>query len=404
VLEQDSCCGATDMGRLRIAVVTPELPNREYPNRGHSVYQTLLHLYDYAELQALCPLPRYPAHFQPRFDYRKSDLSFSLPGVPARYFEYPALPVVTRPVNGSMCAHYLEPYIRAFQADVILNFLLYPAGFAALSVGRTLHIPVVVGSIGSDLNAIPDPVSRWLTRKTLNGASRVIAKSRQLRSRMIEMGVDPGKTHVVANGCDGNLFCLRDRISARRKLNIPANAELIVFAGRMHRRKGIFELLEAAATLSHKRPNLRLVYVGDGPELGVLRERARGLTGFVTFAGPCSSVAVAEWLAATNLLVLPSYAEGCPNIILEALSCGRPVVATRVGDIPELVDGSCGILVQAAGDVEALTSAMDSALESVWDEDLIAKRFRRSWGQVAQEVLAICEASLRDTHVRCAAN
>src|SRR5215469_10865639 len=133
------------MGRLRIAVVTPELPNREYPNRGRSVYQTLRHLSDYAELQAFCPLPRYPARLRPRrFDYRVSDLSHSLPEVSARYFEYPALPVVSRPVNGFTCAHYLEPHLRAFQADVILNFLLYPAGFAALSVGRKLQVPVVV--------------------------------------------------------------------------------------------------------------------------------------------------------------------------------------------------------------------------------------------------------------------
>jgi glycosyltransferase involved in cell wall biosynthesis len=102
-------------------------------------------------------------------------------------------------------------------------------------------------------------------------------------------------------------------------------------------------------------------------------------------------------------LALPSYAEGCPNVILEALNCGRPVVATQVGDIPELVDRSCGLLIPV-GDVEALTSAMDSALDSTWDEDLIAKRFRRSWKNVAQEVLAICEASLDDGQARCARN
>jgi len=393
------------MGPLRIAVVTPELPTREYPHRGQSIYQTLRHLCNYAELQALCPLPRYPAHFHPRFDYREVDLSYSLPGVSAQYFEYPALPVVTRPVNGLMCAYYLESHLRAFHADVILNFWLYPAGFAALSVGRKLRVPVVVGSIGSDLNAIPDPVSRWLTRRTLHGASRVIAKSEELRLQILAMGVDPGKTHVVVNGCDESLFFVRDRDAARRELSIPPTAELIAFVGRMHRGKGVGELLEAAATLALKRPNLRLAYVGDGPELGAIKDKARAsnLADRVEFPGACSSAEVARWLAAANLLALPSHAEGCPNVVLEALSCGRPVVATEVGDIPELVDRSCGLLVPS-GNAAALTDALDAALNSVWDAEAIARRFRRSWQQVAQEVLAICEASWSDAQARCGRN
>jgi glycosyltransferase involved in cell wall biosynthesis len=385
------------MGRLRIAVVTPELPNREYPHRGHSVYQTLRHLSGHADLQALCPLPRYPAHLRPRrFDYRESDLSYFLPEVPANYFEYPALPIVSRPVNGFTCAHYLEPYLRAFGADVILNFWLYPAGFAALSVGRKLHLPVVVGSIGSDVNAIPDPVSRWLTRKTLSGASRVIAKSEQLRLRIVAMGVDPEKTHVVPNGCDGNIFFIRDRDSARRDLRIPAKAEVIVFVGRLHRGKGVFELLEAAAALSRRRRNMRLVYVGDGPEFGALRQRAcnSSVSHLVDFSGACSPAEVAGWLAAANLLALPSYAEGSPNVVIEALSCGRPVVATAVGAVPELVDHTCGVIVPV-GRADALTDALNTALNSTWDEQAIAKRFRRSWQQVAQEVFAICEGSHR---------
>lgn len=388
---------ATTMGPLRIAVVTPELPNQEYPNRGRSVYQTLRHLGRYSRLLALCPLPRYPAHLRPRFDYRESDLSYSLPDLAARYFEYPALPIVTRPVNGLTCAHYLEPHIRAFAADVILNFWLYPAGFAALSVGRRLGIPVVVGSIGSDMNRIPDPISSWLTKKTLKGASRVIAKSEALRMRIIEMGVDPEKTHVVVNGCDEGLFFLGDRNAARCEMNIPSATELILFVGRMDRRKGINELLEAVGELVDQRPNLRLVFVGDGPELGAMREKARSSNWaqHVHFVGAASAAGVARWLTAANLLALPSYAEGCPNVVIEALACGRPVVATNVGAVPELVDRSCGVLVPV-GNVSAISRALDTALSTPWNEDAIAKRFHRSWRQVAEDVLTICEASRHD--------
>ena len=389
------------MGRLRITVVTPEFPTREFPQRGRSVYQTIRHLCDYADVRAVCPLPRYPVHFRPKFDHRPADLSYSPPDVSALYLEYPAVPGVTRPLNGLMCAHHLEPHLRTIPADLILNFWLYPAGFAALNVGRKLGLPVVVGSLGSDLNSIPDPLSGWLTRKTLTGASRVIAKSEQLRRRAVAMGANPDTIHVVPNGCDEKLFFVRDRESARRDLNVLGSAKLIVFAGRMNRAKGIAELLDAVAVLSLTCPDLLLVYVGDGPHLPAMQEKAcdAGLGERVRFVGACSSAEVGKWLAAANLLALPSYAEGCPNVVVEALSCGRPVVATRVGDLPELVDGSCGLLVPPR-DVGALRNAFEIALHSVWDEHAIATRFRRSWDLVAQEVLAVCEASLSDARTQ----
>lgn len=389
------------MDRIRIAVVTPELPNREYPNRGRSVYQTLLRLCEYADVQAICPLPRYPAHIYPRFDYRPSDLSYTLQGVLTRYFEYPAIPMLTRPVNGFTCAHYLEPHVRAVNPDVILNFWIYPAGFAAVKIGRRLRVPVVVGSMGSDLNAIPDRFSYWWTRKTLSGATRVITKSRQLRGRAMELGGLPERTHVVENGCDTSMFQMRDRSAARRELSISPHAELVAFVGRMNRVKGVAELFEAVLALAKKRKRLGLVYVGDGPELGALRERVHSssMAHRVELRGACSAAEVATWLAAANILALPSYMEGCPNVVLEALSCGRPVVASDVGALPDLVDSSCGILFPA-GNVNQLAMVLDQALSSAWDENAIANRFRRSWKQVAQEILAICEASREDALAR----
>lgn len=386
------------MRRLRIAVVTPELPNGKYPHRGLSIYQTLQHLREHVELQAICPLPHYPAGLRPRrFDYRESDLQYSLPGVATHYFDYPAVPVVTRPINGLTCAHYLEPVVRAFQPDIILNFWLYPAGFAAMSVARKLHIPGIVGSIGSDLNAIPDPVSRWLTKRTLSWASRVIVKSEQLRRRAVAMGADSKKTHLIVNGCDESVFHVRDRNLARRELDIPPSTKLIAFVGRMNRAKGIGELLEAVGVLSRIHPDLRLVYVGDGPEERAMRERVRdsNVAANVHFAGACTSAEVAQWLAAANLLAVPSHAEGCPNAVIEALSCGRPVVATHVGGIPELVDSSCGLLVPVRNPA-ALVDALNAGLNFPWDESAIGGRFRRGWGQVAEEVLAVCLASRRE--------
>jgi glycosyltransferase involved in cell wall biosynthesis len=93
---------------------------------------------------------------------------------------------------------------------------------------------------------------------------------------------------------------------------------------------------------------------------------------------------VAEWLAASNLLCLASHSEGVPNIAIEALSCGRPVVGTRVGGIPEIVDANCGILVPAK-EPQRLADALVAGLQTAWDENTIASACRRSWHDTARE-------------------
>jgi len=102
---------------------------------------------------------------------------------------------------------------------------------------------------------------------------------------------------------------------------------------------------------------------------------------------------VAQWINAANLVCLPSHSEGCPNTIIESLACGRPVVATTVGGIPELVHDDNGILVPP-GDVLALTQALNIALDTKWDSAAISHGCHRTWHEVAQETLSICEGVL----------
>jgi glycosyltransferase involved in cell wall biosynthesis len=91
-------------------------------------------------------------------------------------------------------------------------------------------------------------------------------------------------------------------------------------------------------------------------------------------------------MAAADLITLPSYMEGCPNVILEALACGRPVVASNVGGIPEIMSDACGRLVPAR-DATALAQALDEVLEMTWDATTIAAHWSRSWSMVADELL-----------------
>jgi teichuronic acid biosynthesis glycosyltransferase TuaC len=382
--------------RLKVSVVTSDFPIPDEPYRGHSEYQILLALSKLADVNVLCPFPRYPSWFQPSYDYRPPDLSFSPPGVATQYFEYPALPGLTRCINGLVCAKYLEPYFRERMPDVACNFWLYPEGYATVAVARRLGIPAIVGSIGSDLNRIPDPASKWLTRLAMKRAAFVVTKSEHLCQKAIRMGVDARRVRTVRNGCDPSVFYVADRNAARAQLAVDNEVELVLFVGRLDSKKGIGELLEAFASLANRRPNLRLAYVGDGPGGEQLRSRAKhlGLEERVILIGTCPSQKVAQWLAAANVLALPSYNEGYPNVVIEALSCGRPVIATNVGGILELVNEESGILI-APRNSRALAAAIEKAMDRHWDEHAISEQFRRGWDEAANELLRICELALQ---------
>ena len=381
--------------RLKVTLVTPIFPIPAQPYRGHSEYEIILALTKRADVNVICPFPRYPKWFQPTYDHRHPDLSYSPPGVTARYFEYPALPGVTRCINGLVCARYLEPYFRECMPDVACNFWLYPEGYATVAVARRLGIPAVIGSIGSDLNRYVDPASRWLTRLAMKRATFVVTKSEHLRQRAIQMGVSADKVRTIRNGCNPGVFHLRDRSAARAQLAIDDKAELVLFVGRLDTAKGIEELLEAFASLASHRPNLRLAFVGDGPGGDHLRSKTKhlALEDRITLNGACSSQEVAHWLAAANVLALPSYNEGYPNVVIEALSCGRPVIATNVGGILELVNDESGILI-APRDSRALAAAIEKAMDRRWDEHSISEQFRRGWDEAADELLGICELAL----------
>ena len=135
----------------------------------------------------------------------------------------------------------------------------------------------------------------------------------------------------------------------------------------------------------------RLVLIGDGvmkAELMELVQRS-GLKDRVLLPGGLPPKEVARWICASDILTLPSWSEGYPNVVVEAIACGRPVVATDVGGTREIVDASNGILVQPRNP-EELAGALQSALQRQWNHAGIAAAMRRSWDDVAADTLKVC--------------
>jgi glycosyltransferase involved in cell wall biosynthesis len=386
------------MPRPRIALVTFFWPLPGAPHAGKPIYETALRLADQAEVGVFCPVASYLRlrWLQPvRHVYHRADPRHITEGVAAQVLEYRTLPGLGRPFNGLLTQSVLEPALRAWRPDLILAYWLYPTAWAAVRVGRRLGVPVVVGSRGSDLHRIPDAFTGRMTSTALRDADEVLTVTEDLRRMAIGLGASPERTHSVPNGCDARVYHPMDRLEARRALGVPEHGTLLLQVGHLLESKGVLDLVDAFASLASQQTDLQLALVGDGPAEGTIRERAAGagLTARLLMPGARPMAEVALWMNAADVVCLASHGEGCPNVVIEALSCGRPVVGVSAGGIPELIREGCG-LIAPVRNPPALAGAVQRALAATWDSAAISSTFSRTWDDVARETFAICESCL----------
>jgi glycosyltransferase involved in cell wall biosynthesis len=359
--------------------------------------QTVEALRSLADVEVFVPNARYPAVFTPR-SYRyvpPEDGNELRDAAKVHHVSYPTLPVVGRVLNGYMAARALRKPVRRFRPDLALAYWLYPDAFGAATVASELGIPLVSGARGSDVRA-RDRITLALTQRALRRSASVLTVSDDLRHLVSEnFGISPDKVTTVTNGCDTKVFHLAARGDARRKLGIPDTDKVILYVGRLMPAKGLRELIAAGITLAGHMKNLRLSMIGHGALSDELRGTAdaAGIGDRVDLPGALPPEQVAVWMQACDVFCLPSHTEGFPNVLVEALACGRPVVATPVGGIVEIVDGSNGILTPAH-DAAQLSSALQEALSKSWDEVELSRKFQRSWKDVARETMSVCESAL----------
>jgi glycosyltransferase involved in cell wall biosynthesis len=199
---------------------------------------------------------------------------------------------------------------------------------------------------------------------------------------------------------DRDLFRPGDRRVARRALDLPEQGGIITFVGSLDKRKGLYELLSAFEQMDGA-PTL--VLVGDGPARRAAEQAAARLEGRIVVAGARPLAEVARYLTAADVLTLPSYAEGTPNVVLEALASARPIVATPVGGIPDVVDhGRTGLLVPVR-DVPALAAALAEALARPWDARAFAAATPPSWDESAARLHQLLERAASGAEASLAA-
>lgn len=349
---------------IRLLVFSSLYPNAEQPRHGVFVEERLRHLVATGRVTAIvvAPVPWFPfknTRFGSYAAYARVPAREQRHGIDILHPRYPVIPKFGMNVAPVLMLRALLPVVRRMlhnepDFDLIDAHYLYPDGVVAAEIGRRLNVPVVLTARGSDVNVITgfaQPRCRIL--QSIASASAVIAVSSALRARLVELGTDPAKLHVLRNGIDLGRFAPQDRESIRQRLGLAGPVWLTV--GNLIELKGVHLVIEALARVA----DATLLVVGDGPEAANLRRLAEalGVAARVRFLGTLPHDALPSYYNATDVLMQASSREGMPNVVLEALACGTPVLAAPFAGVEELLAAPEAGHVARERSVDALVGA-----------------------------------------------
>jgi teichuronic acid biosynthesis glycosyltransferase TuaC len=392
---------------MRILTFTSLFPNAKRPVFGLFVFQRISHLARRPGnlVRVVAPVPYFPSWIpSKRWGIFAQIPDLEIVGdLETHHPRYPLLPGMLMPLHGLLM--FLGSFLtvrrlhRQIHFDCIDSHYVYPDGLAAILLGKILGLPVAVTARGTDINVFASlPSIRPMILWTLRQAAGVIAVSGALKDIMINLGVPAKKIVVISNGVDVERFGLVERAEARNKLGLPLRIKIALSVGSLTEVKNHDLLISAFAKVSQVRPEMRLYILGEGPLLDKLKELIRKLhiEEKVFLLGARPNEELATWFNAADVSCLCSSREGWPNVVMESLACGTPVVGTRVGGVPEIiVSPELGVLVEK--ELESLAAGLQSALAKDWDRSILVQHAHaRDWDQVASQVEQ-CIAS----HVIC---
>jgi len=373
------------MTKPRVLIITNLFADPFGPTRATFNQQQFSRLREHMDVDIIVPVSFVPIVRNPLAWWRlKRETKARWPY--ADYIVYWYIPGIARWLHAfflmlSLVSQRLPTLLKG-RWDVILGSWAFPDAVVATVLGKLKRTPVVVQVLGSDINVFTaDSLRRRQIVWALNEAQAVVSVSQALVGRMRGLGARDGHMHVLYNGVDHARFHPLDMQTCRQQLGVAMDEEMILFVGNILITKGCGELLDAFAALAASRPRLTLTYVGDGPMRKALQAKvlSLGLSDRVRFPGRVAHEQLNAWFACASVFCLPSYSEGVPNVVLEAMACGKAVVSTDVGGITEVLPDFAGIVIQPQ-DAPALSKALDQALAADWDHArIVAYASKFNW-------------------------
>ncbi len=360
------------MKKLRILAISHMFPTRCSPQYGAFICREAQHLRPHEiECGFLVgrPWAPWPLYYVPRWRGYGPANPLAPPGeLQARAVPYLRPPGFGfRRFEGKAMAHALLPAARKWHRespfDLVLGVSILPDTEAAVAIARDLGLTLAGLAVGSDVMVYPDrmPALRRRLGETLSQVDLPVGVSQSVCRRLAETGKCKREPLCVYLSRDTRQFApVQNKDRVREQLGWEKGHVVAAYVGGFVETKGMGELATAAELLLSQYERFQLVCVGDGPA----RDRLLALLGRfprerVVLPGRVAPEEVPRFLQAADFFVLPSYSEGMPQAVLEAMNCGLPVVATRVGGVPEAVlDGETGLLVEPKN-ADQLRSAME---------------------------------------------
>jgi glycosyltransferase involved in cell wall biosynthesis len=338
--------------KLRILTFSTLFPNPGQPVHGVFVESRLRHLLASGSVEArvVAPVPWVPLPSSRFGDWGRYAV---VPACEERHGNriwhprYPVIPKVGMIPAPLLLYAWTRRLVRHLAAeadfDLIDAHYFYPDGVAAALIARELGKPLVITARGTDINLIP---AHALPRMQIQWAARraagLITVCDALKRALIDLGVPEDKVRVLRNGVDLETFRPLDREASRAALGV--SGWVLVSVGLLIERKGHGLIIDALRDL----PGFSLIIVGAGPDRDALRARAHaaGVADRVRLLGELPQCRLPEVYSAADALVLASSREGWANVLLEAMACGTPVVASDVWGTKEAVTSAqAGVLM-----------------------------------------------------------
>jgi glycosyltransferase involved in cell wall biosynthesis len=396
--------------RIRILSLTSLFPNNVNPVSCVFIKERIRHLAELHDLCVVAPVPYFPRINLRRRWYEYSLVKFRerIDGMEVYHPRYFITPRVGMFLYGLFyfisILNFMLKMSRKYPFDLLDAHYIYPDGLAAVLLAKVLRKPVVLSARGTDINLFSTyPITRRWILYALRNCDHIIAVSEALKSIMVQLGIDARKIDVVPNGVDADQFRPIPQDEARKMLELAQEATILLSVGSLRPLKGFQYLLDAVGKIRACQLDLdlKLYIIGCGEYWRKLQQQIAqlGLQSHVELVGQVSHGQLYKWYNAADLFCLASSREGWPNVIMESLACGLPVVATPVGGIPEILSSEkYGMLLPSAEEsqlVDQLKVGILDALQKRWDrEDLVAYASRNSWELVAQRIDDVFQLAL----------
>ena len=363
-----------------ILVLSSLFPSNAAPGNGLFIRERMFRVAKHVNLIVVSPVPWFPGQrllqiFKKNYRPQPDKIEIQQ-GITIYYPRFLAFPGILRNLDADMIYRCTLPLIkrlkREYNIEIIDSHFTYPDGLAATWLANKLGLKSTITLRGTEIPHSKLPKRRMQLLQAWRQADKLFSVSDSLRQHAIALGADGSKFTVIGNGIDTEKFKPIEKATAKRRLNIDPEAKVLITVGGLVERKGFHRVIECIPDLLKHHPKLVYLIVGGAnaegnykPQICNLADRL-SVTNHIRFLGSLKPEELSLPLSAADTFILSSSNEGWANVILEAMACGTPVIASDVGGNAEVVNSEELGYIVPFGDHQKLLHAIQQALLKNW--------------------------------------